>query len=131
MTDPIADMLTRIRNAQMVKETSLLIPHSKVKLAIGKILEKQGYVKQAKEISRKEEGKAIKVQLKYDEDNQPAIKSLKRVSKPGCRVYCAQKDLPRVLQGMGIMVVSTSQGLMTDHEARRAGLGGELLCEIY
>ncbi|MFH2105285.1 MAG: 30S ribosomal protein S8, partial [Parcubacteria group bacterium] len=104
---------------------------SKVKLAVGKILEREGYVKQVKEIDRKEQEKMLKVQLKYDEDGQPIIKSLKRISKPGRRVYSQQGDLPWVLQGMGIVIVSTSKGLMTDHEARRAGIGGEVLCEIY
>jgi len=131
MTDPIADMLTRIRNAQAVELASILMPFSKVKLAVGKILEREGYVKQVKEIDRKEQDKMLKVQLKYDEDGQPIIRSLKRISKPGRRVYSQQGDLPWVLQGMGIVIVSTSKGLMTDHEARRAGIGGEVLCEIY
>ena len=131
MTDPIADMLTRIRNAQAVQQTSVLIPLSKVKLEIGKILQREGYVKQSRELNKKEEEKLIKIQLKYDENEQPVIKNLKRISKPGCRVYCQKGDLPRVLQGMGIVIVSTSQGLMTGQEARRAGLGGEVLCEIY
>lgn len=130
MTDPIADMLTRIRNAQAVQQASVLIPLSKVKLAIGQILEREGYVKQSKELN-KEETKLIKIQLKYDENGQPVIRSIKRISKPGCRVYRQKEDLPRVLQGMGIVIVSTSKGLMTDQEARRAGLGGEVLCEVY
>ena len=131
MTDPIADMLTRIRNAQNVEQTSVLIPLSKVKLAVGQILEREGYVRQCKELNKKGEDKLIKIQLKYDENSQPVIRSIKRISKPGRRVYCQKGDLPRVLQGMGIVVVSTSKGLMTDQEARRAGLGGEILCEVY
>ncbi|MBU1178328.1 30S ribosomal protein S8 [Patescibacteria group bacterium] len=131
MTDPIADMLTRIRNAQAVKQPSVLMPYSKVKLEVGKILEREGYVKQSKEFKQPEENKLIKIQLKYDENDQPIIKKIKRISKPGCRVYCQKGKLPRILQGMGIVIVSTSKGLMTDQEARRAGLGGEILCEVY
>jgi len=130
MTDPIADMLTRIRNAQAVKRSEVLIPYSKVKFALGEILKREGYVTQ---VSKLAEGpqKTLKIVLKYNEANEPVAKSLKRISKPGRRVYQKKENLQWVLQGMGIAVVSTSKGLMTAKEARRANLGGEVLCEIW
>ncbi len=125
MTDPIADMLTRIRNALAVSHKEVVVPLSKVKFAIAKILEKEGMIEKA-EIKDKE----ILITLKY-EKGEPAIKSLKRVSKPGCRIYSGYRELPVVLDGLGIAIVSTPQGLMTNKEARRRRVGGEILCEIY
>src|SRR3989339_1333342 len=112
MTDPIADMLTRIRNAQAVKQSEVLVPHSQVKFALGEILKREGYLRQ---ITKLNDGtrKIIKIILSYDETGEPVIKSLRRISKPGRRVYCQKEKLPWVLQGMGIAVISTSRGLMT------------------
>lgn len=130
MTDPIADMLTRIRNAQAVKQLEVLVPFSKVKFELGEILKREGYIKQ---ISEFKDGprQMIKIVLKYNEADEPVAQSLKRISKPGRRVYKKKEELQWVLQGMGIAIVSTSKGLMTAKEAKRTGLGGEVLCEIY
>jgi len=130
MTDPIADMLTRIRNAQAVKQLEVLIPYSRVKFALGEILQQEGYVKK---ITKTNQGarQLVKIILSYNESGEPVIKSLRRISKPGKRVYRRREKLPWVLQGMGMAVMSTSRGLMTAKKARKAGLGGELLCEIW
>lgn len=120
--DPIADMLTRIRNALRVKKSEVIIPFSKIKFSIAKILEEKNFVEKV-EISNGQ----ISVKLKYKE-NKPAITSLKRISKPGCRVYVTKDKLPKVLGNLGIAIISTSQGVMTDKEARKRGLGGEVLC---
>jgi len=129
MTDPISDMLTRIRNASQVRKPEVRIPYSKMKLAVAKIMAEEGYVnavdKQGSGI-----GVELHIELKYD-GRQSFIRSLKRVSTPGHRVYHGYQDLPRVLSDKGIAVVSTSQGVMTNKEARRRKLGGEVLCEIY
>ena len=129
MTDPSSDMLTRIRNAQAVRKLTVEMPYSKLKKEIAKILEQEGYVQGSEVVS---EGviKALKVQLQY-EDKKPRITSLIRISKPGRRVYCAYKELPRVLNGLGIAIISTPKGLMTNQTARKEKVGGEILCEIY
>ncbi|MBP6942892.1 MAG: 30S ribosomal protein S8 [Candidatus Buchananbacteria bacterium] len=129
MTDPIADMLTRIRNASRVRKGDVYIPFSKLKLAIIKILKEEGFIAGYEEQKTGKFG-GIVVQLKY-EDKQPTITTLKRISKPGRRVYVAHEDLPRVLNNIGIAIVSNSQGIMTNKAARKLGLGGEILCEIY
>lgn len=129
MTDPIADMLTRIRNAQAVRKAEVIIPHSKLKLRLAEILTQEGYVRSVNTIKTGSMSE-IKVELKYD-NNTGVIRGIKRVSTPGHRVYVGSKDLPHVLNGLGVAVVSTSQGLMTNTEARQKKLGGELLCEIY
>lgn len=128
MTDPISDMLTRIRNAQAVKKADVTFPHSKVKFAIAKILEKEGYVGS---VERATEAKfpVIRVQLQY-ENNQPKIQAVRRVSRPGNRVYAKANELPVVLADLGIAIVSTPNGLMTNKEARARRLGGEVICEI-
>ncbi|NLM52683.1 MAG: 30S ribosomal protein S8 [Firmicutes bacterium] len=130
MTDPIADMLTRIRNANMVKHESVEIPGSKIKLAIADILKKEGFVK---DYEYKEDGKQgiIKIYLKYGPNREHVITGLKRISKPGLRVYARKDQLPKVLGGLGIAIISTSQGIMTDKAARKAGVGGEVLCYIW
>ena len=129
MTDPIADMLTRIRNAQAVKKSDVVVPYSKLKMNLANILVKEGYLGMAEKID--EAGKVIiKITIKY-EPNGPVIKNLKRISKPGRRVYVGTKDLPYVLNNIGIAVISTSQGLHTNKVAREKKLGGEVLCEIY
>lgn len=129
-TDPIADMLTRIRNANVVSHPSVEMPSSKLKVALAKLLKEEGFIN---DYSEKVDGnfKTLSIDLKYDEANKPVITSLKRVSKPGLRSYCKAKNLPQVLGGMGIAVVSTSKGLLTDRRARKENLGGEVLCYIY
>ncbi|MDX9893140.1 MAG: 30S ribosomal protein S8 [Patescibacteria group bacterium] len=133
MTDPIADMLTRIRNAQAAAKPEVVLPFSKIKFAIAEILQQNGYIKK---VTRLEAGKQdskfdqLKLELKYS-GKEPAIASLKRISKPGHRVYVAKEELPSVLNNLGIAIISTSKGLMTNKEARKQNLGGEIICEIY
>ncbi len=129
-TDPIADMLTRIRNANSSKHKTVDIPASKMKVAIADILFKEGYIKSFEEISNDVQG-TIRVALKYDEKGNRVIAGIKRISKPGLRVYASKEDLPEVLNGLGIAIVSTSKGIMTDKEARKAGLGGEVLAYVW
>jgi len=131
MTDPIADYLTRIRNAVKAKHRVVEIPSNKLKKAITEILYKQGYILSYK-FEDKEQGQGlIKIALKYDQvRGVPAIKDLKRVSKPGLRNYSGSKTLPRVINGLGTAIISTSKGVMTEKEARTAGVGGEVICYI-
>jgi len=130
MSDPIADMLTRIRNAQMARHAYVLVPASNTKQAIAQILVDEGYVGRLQVIEHKPQA-VLRLWLKYAEDNTPVISGLKRVSKPGRRIYRGKKDIPWVLSGMGIAIVSTSRGLLSDRKARRLGVGGEVLCEIW
>ena len=130
MTDPIADMLTRIRNALMARKKSLIVPASKIKLEIVRILKEEGYIEDYKYIDEKPQGK-IEIILKYDENKRPVIAGLRRISKPGRRIYMGYRDLPKVLDGLGIAIISTSQGIMTDYEARKRKIGGEVICEIW
>lgn len=129
MTDPIADMLTRIRNAQMARKSEVYIPFSKIKMAIAEIMQKHGYIKSVEKVEN--QFAEIKVVLKYNESRLPQIHSLKRVSKAGSRIYVNKDSMKSVLGGRGISIISTSKGLMTNKEARQAGVGGELICEIY
>ncbi len=129
MTDPIADMLTRIRNAQSIDHAEVLLPHSKMKYELGEMLKKEGYIESI-EVIKGEPQKSIKIVLKYN-NGQPVIKSLKRISKPGRRVYRSKDKLPWVMQNTGVAIISTSQGLFTDKDARIKGVGGEVLCEIW
>ncbi len=129
--DTIADMLTRIRNANLARHQSTAIPSTKMTRSIAKVLKDEGFIGEYEESG---EGikKELKIALKYKGKNrQPIITALKRVSKPGLRVYSNRKDLPRVLGGIGIAIISTSSGIMTDREARRQGLGGEVLCYVW
>lgn len=128
--DPISDMLTRIRNGVLLRRTFVLVPSSKIKVGIAKILLDEGFI-QGYEVTDDRPQPNIRVWLKYDEKRRPILTNMKRVSKPGRRVYRGRQDLPRVLSGMGIAIVSTSKGLMTDREARRQGVGGEVLCYIW
>ena len=130
VNDPIADFLTRIRNAHMAKHETVEIPHSRMKAEIARILKEEGYIS---DFSEKGSGpkKTLLVELKYGPDGQRAIAGLRRMSRPGRRVYRKQKDIPRVLDGLGVAILSTSQGILTDHEARRMGVGGEVLCFVY
>jgi len=130
ITDPIADMLTRIRNANNSKHQTVDIPASKMKMAIAKILLDEGYVKNVEFIADETQG-IIRVTLKYAENKQKVLSGLKRVSKPGLRIYVPCEDLPRVLKGLGIAIVSTSKGVMTDKKARRENVGGEVLAFIW
>ena len=129
-TDPIADMLTRIRNANVVSHPSVEMPSSKLKVALAKLLKEEGFIS---DYSERVEGafKYLTIVLKYDENNKPVITHLQRVSKPGLRNYSKAKNLPQVMGGMGVAVVSTSKGLLSDRKARKENLGGEVLCYIY
>lgn len=130
-TDPIADMLTRIRNANKERHATVEVPSSKMKLAIAKILLDEGFIKgfELKEDATPQG--MIKIELKYAQDKQRVITGLKRISKPGLRVYSKYDQLPRVLGGLGIAMISTSQGIMTDKQARKTGVGGEVICYIW
>lgn len=130
MTDPIADMLTRIRNANMVSHPSVEMPSSKLKVQLAKLLKEEGFIT---DYNVKEDGKfkVLEITLKYDAKNKPVITKLERISKPGLRNYSKAKNLPKVLGGMGIAIVSTSKGLLTDRKARKENIGGEVLCYVY
>ncbi|MGY3724136.1 SSU ribosomal protein S8P [Granulicatella balaenopterae] len=130
MTDPIADFLTRIRNANMVRHESLEVPASNMKLAIAEILKNEGFIK---DYSVKEDDKqnVIKVFLKYGKNNERVITGLKRISKPGLRVYAKTGEVPKVLNGLGIAIISTSEGVVTDKEARAKNVGGEVLAYVW
>ncbi|MEX0773173.1 MAG: 30S ribosomal protein S8 [Balneolales bacterium] len=130
MTDPIADYLTRIRNAQRAGHRRVDIPASKIKRSMTKILLDKGFIQRYLDIDDGKQG-LIRVFLKYDHYGQPVIKLMKRISKPGLRNYCQAEDIPRVLNGLGIAILTTSQGVMTDKEARKLQVGGEVLCHIY
>ena len=129
-TDPIADMLTRIRNANSAKHKTVDVPSSKMKTAIAEILFKEGYIKSFEIISNENQG-IIRITLKYDEKGTRVIDGIKRISKPGLRVYANKEELPKVLNGLGTAIISTSQGLKTDKEARQLGVGGEVLAYIW
>ena len=130
ITDPIADMLTRIRNALIARHDTVTLPASNMKKAIAKILLDEGYVKSIDFIDDDVQGQ-IKIVLKYAQGKQSVIKGLKRISKPGLRVYARREELPKVLGGLGVAIISTSKGIMTDKEARNAGIGGEVLAYIW
>ena len=129
-TDPIADMLTRIRNANTVKHPSVEVPASKLKIELAKLLKEEGFIADY-EVQEKGQFKVIVISLKYDVNGKPVITKLERISKPGLRNYSKAKDLPKVLGGMGIAIVSTSKGLLTDRKARKENIGGEVLCYVY
>jgi len=130
MTDPIADMLTRIRNANMAKLEKVDIPSSRLKLEITKILKEKGFIKGYKVLKDKKQG-IIRISLKYTEDEEKVITGLKRISKPGRRVYVGKKEIPKVMGGYGIAILSTSKGILTDEACRREGVGGEVLCYVW
>lgn len=130
VTDPIADMLTRIRNAVMVRHDSVLIPSSKMKLAISRILKDEGFISNY-EVVRGKPRRMIKIRLKYWDRNEPVLSGLERVSKPGLRMYVQKKEIPRVYGGLGVAILSTPRGLMTGQQAWRQGIGGELLCYVW
>lgn len=130
MSDPISDMLTSIRNAVSVKQSTVLIPFSKLKYELLQILEKKGFIEKVEKRGKKAR-KMIKITLKYFEDGEGAISGLKRISKPGQRIYSPWNKIRKVKGGLGIAIISTSKGLMTDQEARKKKIGGEILCEIW
>jgi len=131
MSDPIADMLTRIRNANTAKHDTVDVPSSKMKLAIADILLKEGYIKKY-DIVEDGNFKTIRIELKYGKDkNEKIISGIKRISKPGLRVYANKEDMPKVLGGLGVAIVSTNQGVITDKQARELGVGGEVLAFVW
>ena len=130
MTDPIADMLTRIRNAIMASYNTVDIPNSRLKIDITKVLKSEGFIKNYKIIPDGRQG-IIRIFFRYDEKREPVIEGLKRVSKPSCRVYGKSDKIPQVLNGYGINILSTSKGIMTDRQARKMRVGGEILCSVW
>ncbi len=130
ITDPIADMLTRIRNALMVKHDSVLVPRSKAKVSIAKILKDEGFIRDFETINNGPQGN-IRIALKYDAKKKSILSGLKRVSKPGLRIYIGKNEIPRIYGGMGVTLISTSQGVMTGKDAWSRGIGGEFLCYIW
>ena len=130
MTDPIADMLTRIRNANDAGHKTVEMPASKEKKAIAQILLEEGYITKVDYIADEKQG-VIKITLKYGENKSRVVAGIKRISKPGLRVYAGKDDVPKVLNGLGIAIVSTSKGVMTDKKARKAGVGGEVICYVW
>ena len=130
MTDPIADMLTRIRNANQMKHLTVLVPASKIKLEILNVIKNEGYIEDVEFVEDGKQGE-IKVTLKYTEKKERVIKGITRISKPGLRVYAKSTEMPKVLNGLGVAVVSTSNGVMTDREARQQHLGGEVIAYIW
>ena len=129
-TDPIADMLTRIRNANDARFKTVDIPSSKIKKSIAQVLLDEGYIKAFDEVENGVQG-TIRVTLKYDEKGERVIRGIRRISKPGLRIYANKEDLPKVLNGLGIAIISTSKGLLTDKEAREAGVGGEVIAYVW
>jgi len=130
MTDPLADMLTRIRNAGMVKFEAVEMPLSKVKTGVAAILKKEGFINDYQVLDTDTQG-VLRIEMKYDQNNERIITNLKRVSKPGRRIYVKHDQIPKVMSGLGIAIISTSKGIFTDKEARAMKIGGELLCEVW
>jgi small subunit ribosomal protein S8 len=129
-TDPIADMLTRVRNAARVKKKDVAIPASKLKVEIAKILKEEGYIRNFKAIDDNKQG-ILSIALKYTDDGQSVISGLRRISRPGCRLFCTRGSVPKVLDGLGIAIVSTSKGIMTGRQCEEQGVGGEVLCFVW
>ena len=130
VSDPIADMLTRIRNAQLVRHPSIEMPSSKTKVSLAEILKNEGYIEDH-EVVTKQPQNVLRIKLRYDDAQEPAIVGLKRVSKPGLRIHVQRKEVPRAFGGVGISILSTSQGIMTGLEAYRKGIGGELMAYVW
>jgi small subunit ribosomal protein S8 len=130
VNDPIADMLTRIRNAGLARRTETTMPSSKVLVAIAKILQQEGFIR-GWTVEDTTPAKTLTIYLKYGNDRKHSIRNIKRVSKPGLRVYAGKDEIPRVRNGLGIAIVSTPQGVISGHEARRRGIGGEVICTVY
>lgn len=130
LTDPIADMLTRIRNAILVKKSDVRLPSSKMKVEIAKILKEEGYIRNFKVIDDNKQG-MLDISLKYNENRESVITGLKKISKPGCRIYCRSDSIPKVLDGLGVAIISTSQGVLTGRKCGELNVGGEVLCSIW
>lgn len=130
ITDPLADMFTIIRNAGYAKKEKVEFPSSKTKIEILNILKKEGYIKNYKYMDDKRQG-MLRVYLKFKKDKSPAITGIKRISKPGLRIYVTKNKIPRVLRGMGLAIISTSSGILTDAQARKQGAGGEVICYVW
>ncbi|MGD2294980.1 MAG: 30S ribosomal protein S8 [Candidatus Aminicenantes bacterium] len=130
LTDPIADLLTRIRNAAMAKHGNVSIPSSRIKVEIAKVLKEEGYISNFKVIDDSKQG-VLKIALKYTKDNRSVISGLEKVSKPGCRIHCQKDSIPKVLDGLGIVIVSTSSGIATGKKCEELGVGGEVLCQVW
>ena len=130
MTDPIADMLTRIRNAVRIERPQVEMPNSKVKLGVSEVLKREGYIWDFQEVPA-DPTSHLRLELKYGPNGERVIRHIKRISKPGRRVYSKAKDLPPILNGLGISVISTSRGVISDREARQRNVGGEVLCEVW
>ena len=131
MSDPVADMITRIRNGLQVRREFVEVGASRVKRSIAEVLSREGYIGDVRNITARTGHPSIRIFLKYDDDGLPAIQRIGRVSKPGRRVYSGVQEIPRVLNGLGISVLTTSQGILSDREARAQGVGGEILCEVW
>ena len=129
-TDPIADMLTRIRNAVRARKKEVNLPSSGIKVEIAKILREEGFIRNYKVIEDKKQG-ILSISLKYVEDDQNVISGIRRISSPGCRIYCTKDSVPKVLDGLGLAIVSTSKGLMSGQKCEETGIGGEVLCSIW
>lgn len=130
VNDPVGDMLTRLRNASRARHDKLVLPASKLKLEVAKVLKSEGFIADYVEHPAKPQGE-ITMMLKYGPNREPAITGIRRASKPGLRRYVGVKDIPRVLNGLGVAILSTSRGVMVDHEARKQNVGGELICTVY
>lgn len=130
LTDPIADMLTRVRNAVLIKNEKVDIPASKIKVEIAKILKENGFIRSYKIIKEKKQG-TLKITLKYTQDNDPIILGLKRISKPGRRFYVGRGEIPVVMGGVGVAIITTSKGILSDKECRKEGVGGEVMCYVW
>ena len=130
MTDPIADVLTRIRNAIMVKKKEVNVPSSRMKVELAKVLKEEGYIKNFKVIDDNKQG-MLNIILKYTEKNECVINGLQRMSKPGCRLYYQKDSIPDVLGGLGILIISTSKGILTGDQCKELGIGGEVLCKVW
>ncbi len=130
VTDPIADMLTRIRNAALLRRREVQMPSSRMKVEIAKILKEEGYIKNYRVLEDKKRA-VLAVTLKYNEGNQPVITGSRRVSKPGCRIYCTRDEVPKVLDGLGLAIVSTSRGIIPGKVCEELGVGGEVLCFVW
>jgi small subunit ribosomal protein S8 len=129
-TDPIADLLTRIRNAARIRKKEVTIPSSKLKVELAKILKEEGYIRNFKVVDDNKQG-MLNISLKYTDDNQSVISGLRRISRPGCRLFCTRDSVPKVLDGLGIAIVSTSKGVLTGKRCEDLGVGGEILCHIW
>ena len=129
-TDPIADLLTRIRNAARIQKKEVTIPSSRLKVELDKILKEEGYIRNFKVVDDNKQG-ILNIALKYTDDNQSVISGLRRISRPGCRLFCTRDSVPKVLDGLGIAIVSTSRGILTGKKCEDLGVGGEILCYIW